>query len=93
MQPNKVYNGFESRPVFSTVEEMLKWMGLYGLTRRNLEQELLDAAVDGDGRREVGQRREGDGRPGGGSGSGSVALARAHLQRVERGGRSEESWI
>lgn len=39
------YNGFESRPVFATVEEMLKWTGLYGLTRRTLEEELLDAGL------------------------------------------------
>uniref|UniRef100_A0A0E0KXA5 Prenylcysteine lyase domain-containing protein n=1 Tax=Oryza punctata TaxID=4537 RepID=A0A0E0KXA5_ORYPU len=40
------YNGFESRPVFDTVEEMLKWSGLYGLTRRTLEAELLDAGLN-----------------------------------------------
>jgi len=40
------YNGFESRPVFATVEEMLKWTGLYGLTRRTLEEELLDAGLN-----------------------------------------------
>ncbi|CAN6250803.1 unnamed protein product, partial [Urochloa humidicola] len=39
------YNGVESRPVFATVEEMLKWTGLYGLTRRTLEEELLDAGL------------------------------------------------
>ncbi|KAF0895635.1 hypothetical protein E2562_013930 [Oryza meyeriana var. granulata] len=40
------YNGFESRPVFDTVEEMLKWSGLYGLTRRTLEEELVDAGLN-----------------------------------------------
>uniref|UniRef100_A0A0E0H0R5 Prenylcysteine lyase domain-containing protein n=1 Tax=Oryza nivara TaxID=4536 RepID=A0A0E0H0R5_ORYNI len=40
------YNGFESRPVFDTVEEMLKWSGLYGLTCRTLEAELLDAGLN-----------------------------------------------
>ncbi|XP_020182663.1 farnesylcysteine lyase [Aegilops tauschii subsp. strangulata] len=40
------YNGFESRPVFDNVEEMLKWSGLYGLTRRTLEDELIDAGLN-----------------------------------------------
>jgi len=40
------YNGLESRPVFDTVEEMLQWTGLYGLTRRTLEEELLDAGLN-----------------------------------------------
>ena len=40
------YNDFESRPVFATVEEMLKWTGLHGLTRRTLEEELLDAGLN-----------------------------------------------
>ena len=40
------YNGLESRPVFATVEEMLQWTGLYGLTRRTLEEELLDAGLN-----------------------------------------------
>lgn len=39
------YSDFESRPVFGTVEEMLKWSGLYGLTRRTLQQELADAGL------------------------------------------------
>jgi hypothetical protein len=34
------YYGFESRPVFDSVEEMLKWSGLYGLTQRTLEEDL-----------------------------------------------------
>jgi len=40
------YNGLESRPVFATVEEMLQWTGLYGLTRRTLEEELLHAGLN-----------------------------------------------
>jgi prenylcysteine oxidase/farnesylcysteine lyase len=40
------YNGFESRPVFHNVEEMLKWSGLYGLTQRTLEEELIDAGLN-----------------------------------------------
>ncbi|CAL9076593.1 unnamed protein product [Musa textilis] len=39
------YNDFESRPVFETVEEMLKWSGLYGLTHRTLQEELADAGL------------------------------------------------
>lgn len=41
----KYYEGFESRPVFETVEQMLKWSGLYNLTTRTLEEELLDAGL------------------------------------------------
>ncbi|KAL6651686.1 hypothetical protein ACP70R_010611 [Stipagrostis hirtigluma subsp. patula] len=40
------YNGLESRPVFATVEEMLKWTGLHGLTQRTLEEELIDAGLN-----------------------------------------------
>ncbi|KAG8044038.1 hypothetical protein GUJ93_ZPchr0458g22440 [Zizania palustris] len=40
------YNGLESRPVFDTVEEMLKWSGLYDLTRRTLQEELVDAGLN-----------------------------------------------
>ncbi|KAK3143256.1 hypothetical protein QOZ80_4AG0298150 [Eleusine coracana subsp. coracana] len=40
------YNGTDSRPVFVTVDEMLKWTGLYGLTRRTLEEELTDAGLN-----------------------------------------------
>lgn len=40
------YNGFESRPVFDNVEDMLKWSGLHGLTRRTLEEELIDAGLN-----------------------------------------------
>ncbi|KAJ8561394.1 hypothetical protein K7X08_027584 [Anisodus acutangulus] len=39
----KYYEGFESRPVFETAEEMLKWSGLYNLTTRTLQEELIDA--------------------------------------------------
>ncbi|XP_021734603.1 farnesylcysteine lyase-like [Chenopodium quinoa] len=39
----KFYEGFDTRPVFSGVEEMLKWSGLYNLTSRTLEEELIDA--------------------------------------------------
>ncbi|PKA65067.1 Farnesylcysteine lyase [Apostasia shenzhenica] len=39
------YKEYESRPVFETVEEMLKWTRLYELTRRTLKEELLDAGL------------------------------------------------
>ncbi|ONK55718.1 uncharacterized protein A4U43_C10F290 [Asparagus officinalis] len=39
------YKGFEARPVFETVDEMLKWSGLYDLTRRTLGEELIDAGL------------------------------------------------
>ncbi|KAL5982745.1 hypothetical protein ACLOJK_016821 [Asimina triloba] len=39
------YKGFESRPVFSTVEGMLKWPGLYGLTQSTLQEELAGAGL------------------------------------------------
>nr|GLL38767.1 farnesylcysteine lyase isoform X1 [Ipomoea trifida] len=41
----KYYEGFESRPAFEDVEEMLKWSGLYNLTTRTLEEELTDAGL------------------------------------------------
>ncbi|XP_058227029.1 farnesylcysteine lyase [Rhododendron vialii] len=41
----KYYESFESRPVFETVDEMLTWAGLYNLTSRTLEEELLDAGL------------------------------------------------
>lgn len=41
----KYYEGFETRPVFNGVEEMLKWSGLYNLTSRTLEEELIDAGM------------------------------------------------
>lgn len=37
----KYYESFETRPVFDTVEDMLKWAGLYNLTTRTLEEELV----------------------------------------------------
>ncbi|XP_077231881.1 farnesylcysteine lyase-like [Tasmannia lanceolata] len=39
------YTSLKSRPVFSTVEEMLKWSGLYGLTQKTLQEELADALI------------------------------------------------
>ncbi|XP_020575397.1 farnesylcysteine lyase [Phalaenopsis equestris] len=39
------YKGLDSRPVFDSVEEMLKWSGLYGITLRTLKEELLDAGM------------------------------------------------
>jgi Prenylcysteine lyase len=39
------YKEPEERPVFETVEEMLKWNDLYALTQRTLEQELIDAGL------------------------------------------------
>lgn len=41
----RYYENLESRPVFSTVEEMLKWADLYGLTRRTLQEELAGAGL------------------------------------------------
>lgn len=41
----KYYVSLESRPVFETVEEMLKWTGLYELTTRTLNEELIDAGL------------------------------------------------
>lgn len=41
----RYYEGFDTRPVFSSVEEMLKWSGLYNLTSRTLEVELIDAGL------------------------------------------------
>ncbi|KAK6923712.1 Prenylcysteine lyase [Dillenia turbinata] len=39
------YKSFEERPAFETVDEMLKWAGLYNITKRTLHEELVDAAV------------------------------------------------
>lgn len=36
------YQSPETRPVFETVDEMLKWAGLYNLTTRTLQDELID---------------------------------------------------
>ncbi|XP_043711496.1 farnesylcysteine lyase-like [Telopea speciosissima] len=41
----KYYTDLASRPVFETVDEMLNWSGLYGLTRRTLQEELVDAGL------------------------------------------------
>lgn len=41
----KYYESSESRPVFETVDEMLKWAGLYNLTTRTLQEELIDAGL------------------------------------------------
>ncbi|KAB1210513.1 Farnesylcysteine lyase [Morella rubra] len=41
----KYYESTESRPVFETVDEMLKWAGLYNLTTRTLQEELIDAGL------------------------------------------------
>ncbi|XP_057550337.1 farnesylcysteine lyase [Amaranthus tricolor] len=41
----KYYEGLDTRPVFNDVEGMLKWSGLYNLTRRTLEDELIDAGL------------------------------------------------
>lgn len=41
----KYYESYESRPVFETVEDMLKWSGLYDLTTRTLEEELVDISL------------------------------------------------
>lgn len=39
----KYYESSESRPVFETVDGMLKWAGLYNLTTRTLLEELIDS--------------------------------------------------
>ncbi|RVX21490.1 Farnesylcysteine lyase [Vitis vinifera] len=41
----KYYASFESRPVFETVDEMLKWADLYNLTARTLQDELVEAGL------------------------------------------------
>ncbi|XP_020234951.1 farnesylcysteine lyase [Cajanus cajan] len=41
----KYYEGHDSRPVFETVDEMLQWAGLYNLTTRTLQDELVDAGL------------------------------------------------
>ncbi|KAL5753453.1 hypothetical protein ACOSP7_023630 [Xanthoceras sorbifolium] len=41
----KYYEDVEGRPVFESVEGMLKWAGLYNLTRRTLEDELIGAKL------------------------------------------------
>ncbi|KAL5554894.1 hypothetical protein UlMin_037130 [Ulmus minor] len=42
---SKYYESFDSRPIFETVDEMLKWSGLYNLTTSTLEQELVAAGL------------------------------------------------
>ncbi|XVF58830.1 hypothetical protein PTKIN_Ptkin07bG0097600 [Pterospermum kingtungense] len=41
----KYYERPDTRPVFETVDEMLKWAGLYNLTTRTLKDELIDAKL------------------------------------------------
>ncbi|KAL0378171.1 UNVERIFIED_CONTAM: Farnesylcysteine lyase [Sesamum radiatum] len=41
----RYYEGFESRPVFESVEGMLKWAGLYNLTTRTLGEELVNVGL------------------------------------------------
>ncbi|KAK3411363.1 hypothetical protein EUGRSUZ_I00123 [Eucalyptus grandis] len=41
----KYYESTESRPVFETVDEMLKWAGLYNLTEHTLEEELISTGL------------------------------------------------
>ncbi|XP_022752252.1 LOW QUALITY PROTEIN: farnesylcysteine lyase-like [Durio zibethinus] len=41
----KYYESPEMRPVFETVDEMLKWAGLYDLTTRTLQDELIDTKL------------------------------------------------
>lgn len=41
----KYYESPETRPVFETVDEMLKWAGLYNLTTRSLKDELIDTKL------------------------------------------------
>ncbi|KAL2498518.1 Farnesylcysteine lyase [Abeliophyllum distichum] len=41
----RYYEGFNSRPVFDSVEEMLKWAGLYNLTTQTLGEELVEAGL------------------------------------------------
>ncbi|XVE83386.1 hypothetical protein DITRI_Ditri16bG0085000 [Diplodiscus trichospermus] len=38
----KYYESPDTRPMFETVDEMLKWAGLYNLTTRTLHDELID---------------------------------------------------
>lgn len=37
----KYYESKESRPIFNTVEDMLKWADLYNLTTQTLEEKLV----------------------------------------------------
>ncbi|KAJ6740924.1 FARNESYLCYSTEINE LYASE [Salix purpurea] len=38
----KYYEGVETRPVFESADEMLKWAGLFNLTGKSLKEELVD---------------------------------------------------
>ncbi|XP_073058029.1 farnesylcysteine lyase-like [Primulina eburnea] len=41
----RYYEDFESRPIFESVETMLKWAGLYDLTTRTLGKELVEVGL------------------------------------------------
>ncbi|GAV88441.1 LOW QUALITY PROTEIN: Prenylcys_lyase domain-containing protein/NAD_binding_8 domain-containing protein, partial [Cephalotus follicularis] len=41
----KYYESVESRPVFESVDGMLKWAGLYNFTKQSLLEELTDAGL------------------------------------------------
>lgn len=41
----KYYENSEARPVFDSVDEMLKWAGLHNLTTRTLQEELVDVGL------------------------------------------------
>ncbi|GAV75620.1 Prenylcys_lyase domain-containing protein/NAD_binding_8 domain-containing protein [Cephalotus follicularis] len=41
----KYYESVETRPVFESVDGMLKWAGLYNFTKRSLLEELTDAGL------------------------------------------------
>lgn len=41
----RYYEGFESRPVFESVEGMLKWAGLYNLTTMTLGEKLVEVGL------------------------------------------------
>lgn len=41
----KYYESLESRPVFDSVEGMLKWSGLYNLTKVTLQEKLSEAQL------------------------------------------------
>ncbi|EEF46080.1 conserved hypothetical protein [Ricinus communis] len=41
----KYYESFGTRPIFETVDEMLKWAGLYDLTTRTLQDELVNVGL------------------------------------------------
>ncbi|XVF14864.1 hypothetical protein REPUB_Repub09cG0097700 [Reevesia pubescens] len=41
----RYYESPETRPIFETVDEMLKWAGLYNLTTRTLQDELIDTKL------------------------------------------------